>query len=80
MRRLRKNTATSMVLGGLSIVCFVLFGMSGALVIAVLAVVLLVASGFARKRESYDDYRKRYEEEFGLDGDTTERRRGKKLS
>ena len=72
MRRLSRRTAPSMILGGLALTLFTFFVLSGSFLFIILAFILLFISGFTRKRESYDDYRKRYDERYGVNDEEQE--------
>jgi hypothetical protein len=69
MRRLRKSTALSIILAGIAMLAFFLFVISGSFIPLILALILLIISGYARKKESYEAYRDRYEERFGMTPD-----------
>lgn len=66
MRRGKRSTVLSALLAGTAITMFVLFVLSSSIIALVVAFVLLVASGYARKRVSYDQYRDEYEQRFGM--------------
>ncbi len=69
MKRLSKNSILSVILASLAISFFLIFIASGSFIPLIIAAILLVSSGFARKRESYEDYRDRYEQKFGMSED-----------
>ena len=66
MKRIKRPTALSLISLGLGLVAAVLFVMSGSLLPLIMAVICFIVSAVGRKRESYDDYRNRYEERFGM--------------
>jgi len=66
MRRLKRATILSAVLAGLAITMFVFFVLSGGIIPLIGVLLFLVLSGFARKKESYEEYRDRYEQRFGM--------------
>ena len=61
-----------MILGSLALSLFVLFVLTGSFLFIIAAFIFLFISGFARKRESYDDYRKRYDERYGMNDEDQE--------
>lgn len=67
MRRSKKTTVLSAVLAGTAITMFIIFLVAGGIIPLVAAFLLLFASGYARRRVTYDEYRDRYEEQFGMD-------------
>jgi hypothetical protein len=66
MKRLRKTTALSAFLSGLSVLAIVLAFYAGNLLFGIAGVVLLAIALAARKRESYNEYRDRYDEKYGM--------------
>ena len=66
MKRIRKGTILSAILTGFSLMLLVLAFYAGSLFFGGAAVVLFVLGQLARKRETYDDYRARYEEKYGM--------------
>ncbi len=66
MRRLKRVTLLSAVFAGLAVLMFVFFVSTGGIIPLGGAFLFLVLSGFARKRESYEEYRDRYEKQFGV--------------
>ena len=71
MKRYKKGTALSYILVGISGVSIVLLFLSGGNVLfGILAIMLFIFSRFAMKKESYLDYRDRYEEKYGLKDET----------
>ena len=72
MRRLRKSTILSVILASLAISFVLLFIVTGNIIPLVLAFVLLIASGYARKRETYEEYRDRYEQRYGMESRETD--------
>ena len=76
MRRLRKRTVVSVLLAGFGIAFLVMFAMTSSIPVLVIAFVLVFASGMARKKESYDDYRARYEESFGMNAESESDEKG----
>ena len=66
MRRLKRTTVLSAILAGLAITMFIFFVLSGGIIPLVGVLLFLILSGIARKKESYEEYRDRYEERFGM--------------
>jgi hypothetical protein len=67
MKRIKKNTPLSIVLLSLGAVSLPAMFVTGNLLLGIGAVLLISISFAARKTESYDDYRNRYDQKFGTD-------------
>ena len=73
MKRIRKHSPLSIVLFSISSILIALLLYSGNLLIGGGAVLFFVLGLFARKPESYEAYRDRYEQRYGMsDNEDTE--------
>jgi hypothetical protein len=70
MKRIKKNTPLSIVLLGLGAFSLPAMFVTGNLLLGIGAVLLISISFAARKTESYDDYRNRYDQKFGTDDES----------
>lgn len=66
MKRRKKPTVLSIILGSLGAVALFFTLASGNIVLAVVTILLVVGSFRARTTESFAEYRDRYEEKYGL--------------
>lgn len=69
VKRIRKPTILSMVLMSVGIFLMFLMFYTGNLVIGGAGLILFVLGLRSRKRESFDEYRDRYNERYGIDSD-----------
>lgn len=67
MRRLTKRTTLGRVLQILAVVAVVLFAFSGSTMFLFVVPVALVLSRITRRPESYEEYRDRYDQKYGVD-------------
>ena len=65
--RKRRRTIASSILGALALVASILVVMTGSAFFLGLAIILFIAAFASRKRESIDEYRERYDEEYGIE-------------
>jgi hypothetical protein len=72
MKRIKKNTPLSMVLMSLGAFSLPLMFVTGNLLLGILSVVLIIGGFMARKTESYDEYRNRYEAKYGMSDEAEE--------
>jgi membrane protein implicated in regulation of membrane protease activity len=70
MKRKKKPTVLSIILGVLGAVALFFTLAAGSVVFAIAAVLLIVAGFRARVTESFSEYRDRYEETYGLNEPT----------
>jgi len=66
MRR-RRRTIASSILGAFALLTMILLVMSGSAFFLGLTILLFIVAFASRKRESIDEYRDRYDEEYGTD-------------
>lgn len=70
MKRRKRPTVLSIVLGVLGAVALFFTFASGSIVFAVAAILFVVASLRSRSTETFGEYRDRYEEKYGLSDQT----------
>lgn len=66
MKRRKRPTVLSLILGALGAVALFFTFASGSIVFAVATILFVVASLRSRSTESFGEYRDRYEEKYGL--------------
>ncbi len=71
--RVRRPTILSLILAGFGIFFLFVFITTGIILALIAAGILLITSPFARKRESFDEYRERYERQYGISDDEEDR-------
>ena len=77
MKRFRRATFGSVFFSTAAVLLFVLLLVSGNILFAVAAGVCIFLSPMLRKRESFESYRDRYEDAYGL-SDKDDKDEGKK--
>lgn len=66
MKRLKKYSPLSLILTGLSVTLVTLTILTAAWPFGILAILLFIFGRMAMKKETYDEYRDRYEAQFGM--------------
>jgi len=67
MKRIKKTRPINIILVSLGAILLPLMFATGNLLIGIAALILIVVGFATRKPESYDEYRNRYEQKYGID-------------
>jgi hypothetical protein len=81
VKRLKKYSPLSLILTGLSFTLVTLTILTAAWPFGILAILLFIFGRMAMKKETYDEYRDRYETQFGMqetDEDDEEKKQNEK--